>query len=143
MEPTIQSPTEMGLTPLADYSRQDFYVGRPAHFLFTTNGTKADRELAAMSIQLRLVEALEGTKGTKRLARLKVLITQKELFCQHVAQTATEWGINSLSVQGTEERPGLGAVVTVEYTEAEHLFYLGTRWERMLEAQRQQGEHQS
>lgn len=139
MEPQTKSPAEMGLTALADYSRQEFFVGRPAHYLFTANGIKVDRDLAAMSIQLRLVEALEGTKGTKRLARLTVLITQKELFCQHVAQTATEWGVDSLSEQGIEERPGLGAIVTVEYTEAEHLFYLGTRWQQLLEKQRQQG----
>ena len=142
MEPQPQSPIEMGLTPLADLAYQPLYVGKPAIYLYTANGIRVDRELAALSIQLRLAEALEGTKGTKRLARLAVSAGNKELFCQHIARPADDWA-GELRVQETEDRPGIGAIVTVEYSEAEQLFYLGTSWQQVLYAQRQEGGLQS
>jgi hypothetical protein len=143
MEPTTKSLTEMGLTPLADYSRQELYIGRPALYLYSANGTKVDRDLAAMSIQLRLIEALEGTSGTSRLARLSVPSSKKGQFCEFIASLAQEWGSTTPFVEGVEDQPGIGAVVIVQYSKAEQLYYVGIRWEQKLQAQRQQGGHQS
>lgn len=47
------------LTPLADYSRQALQVGTPPLYLFDDNERPANKELIALSLQLRQVEAQE------------------------------------------------------------------------------------
>jgi hypothetical protein len=55
------------LTSLANYSRQELEVGRPPRFVFDKEGKVQDRELLALSVQLRLAEALEAQN--ERLAQ--------------------------------------------------------------------------
>lgn len=51
--------TQSQYTPLADVSRQPLKVGTPPAFIFTENGTRYDRDLVALSVQLRIAEATE------------------------------------------------------------------------------------
>ncbi|MDJ0367309.1 hypothetical protein QMK33_19345 [Hymenobacter sp. H14-R3] len=46
-------------TPLADVSRQLLQVGTPPAYVFTEGGARYDRDLIALSIQLRIAEAQE------------------------------------------------------------------------------------
>ena len=47
------------LTNLADYSRQPLRVGRPPLYVLNDGNRPQDRELLALSVQLRIAEALE------------------------------------------------------------------------------------
>ena len=47
------------LTNLADYSRQPLREGTPPHFVFGEDHKGVNRELLALSVQLRIAEALE------------------------------------------------------------------------------------
>ncbi len=47
------------LTPLADVSRQPLQVGTPPIYIFDKDGARYDRDIVALSVQLRIAEALE------------------------------------------------------------------------------------
>ena len=63
-------PNESGLTPLGDFAHQNFLVGNPPALLFTEDGKRVDRDLVALSMQLRQVQA------TERLTRALASLTQ-------------------------------------------------------------------
>ena len=138
MEPNPTSPTA-GFSPLADLAHTPLFIGTSGTYLSKADGTRVDRELVAISMQLRLAEAYEGTKGTTRLARLAVSLSDREAFINVVAIAAQEWGTATPNVHESEDQPGVRAVVTVAYTRAEELFYLGTRWQQRQDAVRKEG----
>jgi hypothetical protein len=48
-----------GTTALAELSRQTIRIGNPPVLVFNEQGNRLDRELIALSIQLRIASALE------------------------------------------------------------------------------------
>ena len=54
-----------GLTNLREYSRQQLQVGTPPKYLFNETGKPQDEALVKLSIQLRMVEALERANEQK------------------------------------------------------------------------------
>lgn len=69
------------LTDLRDYSRPELGVSRPAHFVYNEQGQAQDKELLALSVQLRIAEALEA--HTRLLqAQLEILYGRHAAFGQ-------------------------------------------------------------
>jgi hypothetical protein len=151
-------PNESGLTPLGNFAHQNFLVGNPPAFLFTEDGKRVDRDLVALSMQLRQVQAterltralenltqtanvLEGNEGTL-MTTATILLDEADEYrdaVQRVVRTfypATDvLAITSWSILGETSSLEVG----LNYTNGEALILLGRFWQEFTAQRVQEG----
>ena len=151
-------PNESGLTPLGEFAHENFLVGNPPILLFTADGKRVERDLIALSMQLRQVQAterltralekltqvanvLEGNEGTL-MTTATILLDEADEFRDVVDRTVrTFWpATDALAITGWHIIGETSSLeVELNYTNGEALFLVGRFWQEFTAQRVQEG----